>query len=757
MDTPSPPSATPSGPRRWLANRLSNRLAVAASALTAAVVAVGLIGSLVAALRAEQAHIDTELWLRAENAAHQVAALLDEIDRGVRGIAGSSFVVRRLALPDQPDNALLPFLTEQRLVNRYGAEIQVCDRAALAIARAVPDADGGGRSDGAGRPCTDLVDYQGRLHDRRIAARLVPGTGEHRQIQLLVPVRGSQGVLGAVVAEVSVDAALRPLLARDGAPLELLGPMGVLGGRPGGAGFVFVDAPVRLPEGSDLQPLGLGVRVGIDRRLGLVGWGPLVAGYVAGMLLLAALAFVVARRMTDRLMAPVADLERLADRAATGEAVALPAALHRDDEVGRLAASLKSMADTLQQNNAQLATRVDELKAARNAAQQASVAKTEFLATMSHEIRTPMNAILGLSYLALQTPLDAKARDYVQKTHGAAENLLGILNGILDFSKVEAGRMQLEREGFSLRGVLDRVAGTAGVKAQAKGLALRVEVASDVPDELVGDALRLGQVLLNLCDNAIKFTERGEVVLGVEAAPPLDAEIELWFSVGDTGAGIPTDKQQDIFELFSQADASTTRRHGGTGLGLAIARKLVELMGGRIGVSSQVGSGSTFRFNARFGMAPPRSAGATQAALADAALPPEERYAALRGARVLIAEDNELNQMLTRELLERIGIEVLLASDGRAAVEAMRSRPDVDLVLMDCQMPVMDGYAATRAIRADRRFARLPVLAMTANVLPENLASCRGAGMNDLIAKPIDVAELYAALQRWLRPAAVTP
>ncbi|HKX93236.1 MAG TPA: ATP-binding protein, partial [Methylibium sp.] len=655
-----------------------------------------------------------------------------------------------------PDEALLPFLTEHRLVTRYGAEIQICDRAALAVARVVPRV-GGGRLDGAGQPCTELVGYQGRLHDRRIAARLAPELGDRPKLQLLVPVRGNQGVLGAVVAEIAADAALQPLLAQDGAPLELLGPDGTLGGQPGGEGFVFVEAPVVLPADSDLRPLGLGVRVGIDQRLSLVGWVPLAAGYGAGMLVLAALAFFVARRITERLMQPVGELERLADRAATGEPIALPAALHRGDELGRLAASLKSMADTLQHNNAQLAARVDELKAARNAAQQASVAKTEFLATMSHEIRTPMNAILGLSYLALQTPLDAKARDYVQKTHGAAENLLGILNGILDFSKVEAGRVQLEREGFSLRGVLDRVAGTAGVKAQAKGLALRVEVAQDVPDALVGDALRLGQVLLNLCDNAIKFTERGEVVLGVEAAPPLDAEIELRFSVGDTGSGIPADKQQAIFELFSQADASTTRRHGGTGLGLAIARKLVELMGGRIGVSSQLGSGSTFRFNARFGMAPPRSAGAAQAASAEAALPPEERYADLRGARVLVAEDNELNQMLTRELLERIGIEVLLAGDGRAAVDAMRSRPDVDLVLMDCQMPVMDGYAATRAIRADRRFARLPVLAMTANVLPENLASCRGAGMNDLIAKPIDVAELYAALQRWLRPAAVAP
>ncbi|MEO5697799.1 MAG: ATP-binding protein, partial [Burkholderiaceae bacterium] len=289
----------------------------------------------------------------------------------------------------------------------------------------------------------------------------------------------------------------------------------------------------------------------------------------------------------------------------------------------------------------QVRVRTAELVEARQEAERASRAKTEFLATMSHEIRTPMNAILGLSYLALQGTLDTRQREYVEKAHSAAESLLGIINGVLDFSKVEAGKLQLDEELFALAPLLDRMISTSSVKARAKGLELRLEVDPQVPRRVVGDALRLGQVLLNLCDNAIKFTDHGHILVRVERLSANDTEVELMFEVTDTGYGIPDDRQQAIFEDFTQGDASITRRHGGSGLGLAIVRKLVELMGGAVGVRSQPGSGCTFHFSARFGAAPAGDAGVDSVAAAAAPLDAVSA-ARLRGAKVLVAEDNEV-------------------------------------------------------------------------------------------------------------------
>ncbi len=738
--------------RAWLAERLSNRLALTTGVLTGLVLTVGLLISLALSLRSAREHVDTEIALRADNAAREVASLLDEIERGVHGVASSSFVVRTLVTPERPDDALLPFLLEHRVVRRYGVQLRLCDRTAQRLARVVPGRPGEpGRLDGGGTPCRDIVDFQGRLHDHRTALLITDDALGRRALQLQVPVRGSQGTLGAVVADIDPALAMRALLTDREVPVALSSAAGELAGRHVDRGYVVIDTPLDLPLGSAFAPLGLSVRVGIEERFAHVRWGALVAAYLGIAVLLGGLAFYAARRLSEQLLAPLAALEQAAGRAAAGEPVELGPTLRHDDEVGRLAARVKAMGDSLQRGNARLACQVDELVAARNAAQQASIAKTQFLATMSHEIRTPMHAVLGLSYLALQSPLEGKARDYVEKTHSAAENLLGIINGILDFSKVEAGRLTLERETFVLRQVIERVVSTAGVRAHAKGLEILVQVDERVPQEVVGDALRLGQVLLNLCDNAIKFTERGRIEMSVQMLAMHGQDVELLFGVSDTGSGIPGDKQQDIFELFTQADASTTRQHGGTGLGLAIAKKLVELMGGRIEVRSEVGAGSTFSFTARLGAVAPRAVDAAAAASAAAEPPPEVKYAALRGATVLLVEDNELNQLLARELLARVGVETLVASDGREAIELLRRHADaVDVVLMDCQMPVMDGFAATRAIRADKTLPRIPILAMTANVLPEDLAHCRGAGMSDHIGKPIDVDKLYAMVQEWL-------
>ncbi|HWH75307.1 MAG TPA: ATP-binding protein [Methylibium sp.] len=738
--------------RAWLAARLSNRLALMIGVLTGLVLTVGLLISLALSLRSARAHVDTEIALRADNAAREVASLLDEIERGVHGVASSSFVVRTLVTPERPDDALLPFLLEHRVVRRYGVQLRLCDRTAQRLVRVVPGRPGEpGRLDGGGAPCRDIVDFQGRLHDHRTALLITDDALGRRALQLQIPVRGGQGTLGAVVADIDPALAMRALLANGEVPVALSSAAGELAGRHVDRGYVVIDTPLELPSGSAFAPLGLSVRVGIEERFARVRWGALVAADLGIAVLLGGLAFFAARRLSEQLLAPLGALEQAAGRAAAGEPVELGPALSRDDEVGRLAARVKAMGDSLQRGNATLARQVDELVAARNAAQQASIAKTQFLATMSHEIRTPMHAVLGLSYLALQSPLEGKAREYVEKTHSAAENLLGIINGILDFSKVEAGRLTLERETFALRQVIERVVSTAGVRAHAKGLEIVVRVDERVPQEVVGDALRLGQVLLNLCDNAIKFTDRGHIGMSVRVVRMDEQDVELLFGVSDTGSGIPGDKQQAIFELFTQADASTTRQHGGTGLGLAIARKLVELMGGRIEVRSEVGAGSTFSFTARLGAAAPRAEDPSTAAVAAVEPPPEVKYAALRGATVLLVEDNELNQLLACELLARVGVETLVASDGREAIELLRRHADaVDVVLMDCQMPVMDGFAATRAIRADKTLPRVPILAMTANVLPEDLAHCRGAGMSDHIGKPIDVDRLYALVQEWL-------
>jgi len=415
--------------------------------------------------------------------------------------------------------------------------------------------------------------------------------------------------------------------------------------------------------------------------------------------------------------------------------------------------------------NRNLNNTIEDLDIARKAAESATRAKSEFLANMSHEIRTPMNAVIGMNHLLLKTDMNNKQKDYSVKIDRAARNLMGIINDILDFSKIEAGKLDIENIDFDLDEVLENIRNVVSLKARKKGIDFLISKPPELPTMLVGDPLRLGQILLNLTNNAVKFTDSGEIVVAVIPVEVDASHISLRFEVRDTGVGLTPEQQERLFQAFSQADSSTTRKYGGTGLGLSISKRLVEMMGGEIAVISDFGKGSTFYFTGRYPISD-RKKKSGQPGDQQSLNAPEvdekeitgderpEGFDDIRGARILLVEDNEINQQVVKELLEYEGFRVDLAENGEIGAEKALTE-DYSLVLMDLQMPVLDGFESTRRIREQRSSDDLKIVAMTADAMFGIREEVIRNGMDDYLTKPIDASKLFSTLVKWIDPESI--
>jgi len=482
-------------------------------------------------------------------------------------------------------------------------------------------------------------------------------------------------------------------------------------------------------------------------------------------------AFLLASWLQKLISGPVTHLVHTAKAVTQSQDFAIRAHKDTDDELGLLTDSFNEMLSEIQrrdrdlqhhregleeqvsQRTAELQRVNAELILSRDKAEEGNRAKSEFLANMSHEIRTPMNGITGMTELALGTDLTAEQRDYLNTVKSSTDSLLTVVNDILDFSKIEAGKLDLDMVSFRLRARIEDTVKLVAVPARRKGLSVRCVIGPDVPEFVVGDPIRLGQILLNLTGNSIKFTEHGEVAVEVSVLALEADQVAVEFAVRDTGIGIPLDKQQTIFEAFSQADGSMTRRFGGTGLGLTISARLVAMMGGTLRVESRPGHGSCFRFTAHMQVDNRQVSPEPAAAPAMAAQPPH-------ALRILLAEDNAVNRKLAVRILEKHGHRVTVAANGLEAMDALVG-DQFDAILMDVQMPEMNGLEAAAAIRRNERGTgrHVPIIAMTAHAMKGDREQCLQSGMDDYLSKPIRPQELLAMLSltvgRRLEPAEI--
>jgi len=450
----------------------------------------------------------------------------------------------------------------------------------------------------------------------------------------------------------------------------------------------------------------------------------------------------------SKLLSPVTSLSKLALEAANGN-YTKRADYHIDNEIGVLANSFDHMLDTIEDNIQNLDNKVRiktrELEEQKIKAEEATKLKSEFLANMSHEIRTPLNGIMGMTYLTLKTNLNNKQKTYLQQISSTSNVLLGVINDILDFSKIEAGKLTIENIDFNLYDVIDRVINVVEYKARKKHLTLLLFYDDNINPHLFGDPLRIGQIITNLTNNGVKFTEKGEVTIHVSKTP----STKYRFEIKDTGVGLTEEQQKKLFQPFSQADGSTTRKYGGSGLGLAISRQLVELMGGNIWVESEFGKGSSFIFEIELQEQNIQSTDGVRNKKTPTI--DDLDLNMFKDREILLVEDNAMNREIVHTLLEERGIVVDIATNGLEAVTKVRTNPHrYELILMDIQMPVMDGYEAAVIIK--KEYTDLPVVALTANVMTQDINKIKSSGMDDYLAKPLIPHKFYRILFKYLSP-----